>query len=225
MNLLHVTEWCHTCSSKCLTFSTDSSVGLLASSLFQLQAHQKVDTIEVLVAICQACQSWKPLFDSWTTHSHWEHFDFFARLPGSPGLSPAPWRHEWPTLSGTNRGVECTDSPRREQMEPEFSDSRGRGSRRQHSEGGGAGVWERRRQVVQCWSVCVSGMSVWVSLVWPLFWLTGRDGLINNHQTHTLLTHLVPNAVVVQWTGVAVKKKKRCWNSSRVSSLRCSNQI
>lgn len=100
-------------------------VELLVSSLFQPRAHQKVDTIEVLLAICQTCQSWKPLFDSWTTHSHWEHFDFPARLPGSPALSPAPWRHEWPALSGTSRGAECTDSPGGEQMGPELSDSSG----------------------------------------------------------------------------------------------------
>lgn len=122
----------------------DSSAGLSASPLFQPQDRQKVDTVEVLVAICLACQSWKPLSDSRTTHSHWEHFDFLARLPGRPGLSPAPRRRERPALSGTSRGAQCADSPGGGQAGAELSDSR-----RQHS-----GEW-RGRQAVQ-WCVCVS---------------------------------------------------------------------
>ena len=66
--------------------------GLLASSLFQSQDHQNVDTTKVLFAICQTCQSCKPLSDNRTTHPHRGDFDFLARLSSSSGLSPALWR-------------------------------------------------------------------------------------------------------------------------------------
>ncbi|KAG7239013.1 hypothetical protein INR49_030278 [Caranx melampygus] len=74
--------------------------------------------------------------------------DFKETLPGSPALSPAPWRHEWPALSSTSRGAECTDSPGGEQMGPELSDSRGEeagGS----SVRGRAGVGETGRLTIE----------------------------------------------------------------------------
>ncbi len=177
-----------------LNDTTPAKVSLLASSLFQPQDHQKGNTIEVLVAICKACQSWKPLFDSWTTHSHWEHFDFLARLLGSPGLSPAPWCHEWPALSSTSRGAECTDSPEGSEWSQRSLSAGGSTVEREcwclgERETGGTML------ACVCVCVCVSGMSVgdsWSDLysVWQavMGWLTTIK--------HIQYTHLVPDAVM-----------------------------
>lgn len=59
-------------------------VGLSGRSFSKQRLHQEGNTIQVLAAICQTCQSWKPLHDSWTTHSHRRDFDSLARLQGSP---------------------------------------------------------------------------------------------------------------------------------------------
>lgn len=162
----------------CITSRADSSVRLLASFIFQPQDHQRVDTTEVLVVICQACQSWKPLSDNWTTHSHWEHFDFFARLLGSPGLSSAPWRPERSALSSTSRGAECADSPAGSEWGPELSISR------------------RGRQVARCWQVCVRYVSV--RFLRLTFLVTDRPCWFDE-QPSNIHTNLVSDAVMLKW--------------------------
>lgn len=194
-------------------------VGLLAGSLFQWQDLLKGNTMEVLVTICQACQSWKPLLDSWTTHSHWEHFDFPARLLGSPGLSLAPWRHEWPALSRSSRGSRVCRRYWREQVGPELSvSSRGEeaGGSTVEREHWGVGERDRWYSVGRCVCVCVCQCEFPLSDLYSYWqavmgWLTTIE--------HIQRTHIW--CLMLQWTGPGVGIFFLKW----VASLRCLNLI